>query len=38
MERKHRRGSGGRVYVLCLQVVGLLTALVTLAAALLKLR
>jgi len=37
MERKHRRGSWGRAYTLCLKVVGLLTALATLAAALLKL-
>ena len=37
MARKHRRGNSGRAYVLCLRVIGLLTALTALAAALLKL-
>ena len=37
MGRKRRRGGKGRAIALCAQIVGLLTALVTLAVALLKL-
>jgi hypothetical protein len=37
MTKHRRRDSWSKGYVLCIQVVGLLTALATLAAALLKL-
>jgi hypothetical protein len=37
MSKHRRRDSWSKAYVLCIQVVGLLTALATLAAALLQL-